>query len=121
MPITFNCACGKTLRVPDASAGRRAKCPSCGAVVSVPHPEPDFEVVEDAPKPAPEPEPVKPAKPYGKLLDDEEEYDGTTYSLAKPGRSKKDEADDDDSDGGEDPQPKKNKLPNFRKGRDKHT
>lgn len=121
MPISFNCACGKTLRVPDASAGRRAKCPSCGAVVEVPTPEPEFEVVEDAPKPAPKPEPATPAKPYGKLLDDEEEYDGTTYRLADSPRTRNK---DDDSDGGDDggaPPPKKNKLPNFRKGRDKHT
>ena len=39
MPITVTCACGKTLRAPDEAAGRRAKCPGCGAIVNVPSPE----------------------------------------------------------------------------------
>ena len=46
MPITFNCACGKVLRVPDTSAGKRAKCPACSAIVTVPEPEPVLEIVE---------------------------------------------------------------------------
>lgn len=36
MAVEFQCACGKTLSVPDAAAGRKAKCPSCGTVVNVP-------------------------------------------------------------------------------------
>ena len=58
MPIIFNCSCGKTLRVSDEHAGRRVKCPVCGAVLLVPKPktelvseeEPQFEVVEDHPR-----------------------------------------------------------------------
>jgi hypothetical protein len=46
MPITFNCPCGKTLKVPDEHAGRRAKCPVCSAAVPVPGPDPVFEIVE---------------------------------------------------------------------------
>lgn len=36
MPITFDCECGKQLRVADAFAGKRAKCPSCENVMPVP-------------------------------------------------------------------------------------
>ena len=106
MPITFNCACGKTLRVPDANAGRRAKCPACSAVVDIPAPDPVLEVVEDAPPP-PAPRPV--AKP----ADDDDSYDGTTYGLASG------TGDDPDADNGA--RPEKNKLPNFRKGRDQYS
>jgi hypothetical protein len=112
MPITFNCPCGKTLRVPDEHAGRRAKCPACAAVVTVPAPEvePVLEVVEDTPAPPTAAAPG--AKPYSKPVDDDDSYDGTTYSLA-PDKSK----DDDDAPHSS---PKKG-LPNFRKGRDNHT
>lgn len=115
MPIAFNCTCGKTLRVPDESAGRRAKCPACGAVVQVPAPEqePEFEVVEEPP---PRPGAARHGEiPRAKPV--EEEDDGGTYGLADEPRSRN----DDDSDGGEDPRPSKNKLPNFRKGREKHS
>jgi hypothetical protein len=33
--------------VADEHAGRRVKCPVCGAVGVVPTPEPDYELVED--------------------------------------------------------------------------
>jgi phage FluMu protein Com len=37
MPIEFRCeGCSKLLRTPDESAGKKAKCPHCGAVVDVP-------------------------------------------------------------------------------------
>lgn len=34
--ITFSCNCGKILRVPEIHAGKRAKCPTCAALVKVP-------------------------------------------------------------------------------------
>ena len=111
MPITFNCACGKTLRVPDANAGRRAKCPACNAVVNVPAPEvePEFEIVEEVPV-------AKPGtKPSAKPVVDDDSDDGTTYSLAPDKRK-----DDDSDDGGSSPRGKP-RLPNFRKGWDNHT
>ena len=55
MPITFNCPCGKALRVADEHAGRRVKCPACQAVGTVPAPEP--EPAPAAPAPAATPEP----------------------------------------------------------------
>ncbi|MBX9682072.1 MAG: hypothetical protein K2X38_25210 [Gemmataceae bacterium] len=39
MPITFSCHCGKTLQVADLAAGKKARCPQCGAVVPVPEAE----------------------------------------------------------------------------------
>ncbi len=39
--IEVQCACGKRLKVPAAAAGRRAKCPTCGAVFTVPGSKPD--------------------------------------------------------------------------------
>ena len=37
MPIEFTCTgCQKTLRVSDAAAGKRARCPDCGQIGSVP-------------------------------------------------------------------------------------
>lgn len=36
MAIQAVCACGKPLRFKDEAAGRRAKCPACGAMLTVP-------------------------------------------------------------------------------------
>ena len=36
MAIEFQCVCGRKLTVSDDAAGRKAKCPSCGAVSDVP-------------------------------------------------------------------------------------
>ncbi|NLE36893.1 MAG: hypothetical protein GX621_02600 [Pirellulaceae bacterium] len=37
MPIEFRCmSCDKLLRTPDETAGRQAKCPACGVVMTVP-------------------------------------------------------------------------------------
>lgn len=36
MPIPLKCACGLTLRAPDASAGKKVKCPKCAAILAVP-------------------------------------------------------------------------------------
>lgn len=58
MPITFKCSCGKALKVPDGAAGKKGKCPACGAVVTVPGGAP-----AKAPPPPPEPEPEAEAPP----------------------------------------------------------
>ena len=36
MAIAFECGCGKAFRVGDGLAGKRTKCPSCGAALTVP-------------------------------------------------------------------------------------
>lgn len=36
MSIKFACACGRSVRAPDEAAGRKAKCPNCGAVLTIP-------------------------------------------------------------------------------------
>jgi hypothetical protein len=51
MSITFDCPCGKVLRVKDEHAGRRVKCPMCGNMATAPGgEEPEFEVVESESK-----------------------------------------------------------------------
>lgn len=95
MPITFDCPCGKSLRANDENAGRRVKCPACGAVVIVPKPpveeeEPQFEVVEDEPEDLPRP------RKQSKSRDDDDE----------PAPKKKKAIRDDDDD---EPPPKKKK------------
>jgi hypothetical protein len=49
MPIQFACPCGRAFKVGDEHAGKRTKCPSCGAAVVVPKPEAEeleVEVIE---------------------------------------------------------------------------
>lgn len=36
MAIRFACACGKAVSIADEHAGRKAKCPSCGRILTVP-------------------------------------------------------------------------------------
>src|SRR5438309_7718385 len=36
MAIAFSCACGAGLSVPDSMAGKKGKCPTCGALLAVP-------------------------------------------------------------------------------------
>ena len=116
MPIVFNCTCGKTLRVPDANAGKREKCPACNAVVAIPAPQPEpepepiFEVVEPPPAPV---APLAPPKPYKKPFVDEDEDDKTPYGLAAPEKPEKP-----DPVTGQEARPKR--LPNFRRGTDNH-
>ena len=113
MPITFDCACGKTLRVPDQHAGKRVRCPACTGVATVPEPEPMFEVVEESNEPMfevvekapPRARPV--AKPTVSRDDDDDEDDRRGYGTSKSSR------DEDDADE-ERPKPKK-KKPKWKK------
>jgi hypothetical protein len=41
MAITVNCTCGKQLQARDEYAGKRLKCPGCGATIAVPAGRPD--------------------------------------------------------------------------------
>jgi hypothetical protein len=50
MPIPLTCACGRSLRIKDDLAGRNIKCPQCGAVLTVPTPDPAAEGGSAAPQ-----------------------------------------------------------------------
>jgi RsiW-degrading membrane proteinase PrsW (M82 family) len=52
MSIAFVCACGKSLRAKDDFAGKKTKCPHCGAIQTIP---------AQAPPPDPNPESAPPA------------------------------------------------------------
>ena len=57
MAIEFGCpSCQQMVRVADAAAGKKGKCPRCGTIVQIPGPAAAAPVVAAAPKP-------KPAKP----------------------------------------------------------
>ena len=56
MAIRLKCGkCGKALQTADGLAGKRVKCPGCGAVLMVPMPPVDAPLAEEvaAPRPAP--------------------------------------------------------------------
>lgn len=115
MPITFDCPCGKTLRVGDDFAGRRVKCPACNLVGTVPAPEPppapepQFEVVEDEPKPKVAARPVgKPTSKYDD--DDDDDAPKTGYRMART------KSRDEDEDEEEEKPKKKPKKKKFRRG-----
>jgi hypothetical protein len=97
MPITLNCTCGKTLRVADEHAGRRVKCPACNAVIAPPAPQPEFEVIEDAPR-----QQLAASKPAARPRVDDDEDEGGSYGMAAAEKA------------AEPPKPK----PNFRKSAD---
>ena len=59
MPIAVACSCGKRFRAPDAAAGRRGKCPACGATLQVP--AGDAAPLAARPLAAPAPPPPVPA------------------------------------------------------------
>jgi len=69
MPIEVTCdGCGARFKAPDAAAGKKGKCKKCGAVITIPVPEPVgapaeeddmYDIAEPAPAPA------KPYKPAG--------------------------------------------------------
>jgi hypothetical protein len=93
--------------VADEHAGRRVKCPVCGALSVVPKPslpteveyegqEPDFEIVEDRPRDVPR---ARPAKESSSADDDE----------PRPRRQRPDRDDDDDDDDDYVPRPRKKK------------
>ena len=65
MPIPISCSCGARMSAPDTAAGKRVKCPKCGAALAVPAPAASFEVVDEdeATPPPPKRPPVKVARP----------------------------------------------------------
>jgi len=47
MAIKFRCVCGKKLSAPDGTAGKKARCPTCGHVMQVPEPIVEAQIVPD--------------------------------------------------------------------------
>jgi hypothetical protein len=87
VPIEFQCAqCGKTLRTPDDSAGKQAKCPECGSLTSVPVPQttPDdastFNWTPGAPSQPQSPKPaIDPGNPYASSVSHPQEIGHRMY------------------------------------------
>lgn len=70
MSIRFNCDCGKVLQAQEENAGKRTKCPACGALLTIPDVD---DAVQASPKPAP-PTPVQGrSTPRRRAAEDEEE------------------------------------------------
>jgi hypothetical protein len=82
MPIQLTCSCGRKLQAQDEHAGRRVKCPACGAEMTVPKAD------EDAVQPA---EVTEPAKPRRATVPDDEDDDDRPRR-----RSRREEEDEDD-------------------------
>ena len=75
MPISVKCSdCGKSLKAPDSLAGKKAKCPDCGAIVPIPKEAVDAEELND--------EPVAKPKPKAKPKPVEEDYDSAFEDIA---------------------------------------
>jgi hypothetical protein len=68
MPILVRCDCGKQLKAKDELAGRRVKCPGCGAVLTVP------DIDEPAPNRPSAPKAEPPRRPKARS-GAREEYD----------------------------------------------
>ena len=49
MAIDFTCSCGKSLHAPDGTQGRKARCPKCGTIVTVPAPVENTDAYDLAP------------------------------------------------------------------------
>ncbi|TET39299.1 MAG: hypothetical protein E3J72_00705 [Planctomycetota bacterium] len=65
MAIPVTCECGRKINLPDEYAGKKGKCPECGATIPIPaasEPAPVKEASEPAPvkEPPPEPEEKEP-------------------------------------------------------------
>src|SRR5262245_32144404 len=99
MSIQVECECGKKMRVKDDAGGKRVKCPECHAMVKIPLPDesPDFEVVEDEPKPKLR-KGVKPVKAAKVDVDEEEEEEEEKPRPKKVSKKRKRRAAGDDSD-----------------------
>jgi RsiW-degrading membrane proteinase PrsW (M82 family) len=99
MSIAWNCACGKHLKAPDGSEGKRARCPACGQINLVPTPEPEPEpMVADGDSPFDEydlaetPAPLARQTVAAPLASDE----AVTPPVYQSRAARQEEADDDD-------------------------
>jgi phage FluMu protein Com len=86
MTIEFRCTqCHKLLRTPDGTAGKKAKCPQCGAVVAIPVATDEL-ASEASTVPAPSPAPSVPKpQPQPQSQNPFQSPAGTESHLAPPG------------------------------------
>jgi LSD1 subclass zinc finger protein len=91
MSIAVVCSkCSAKLNAPDGAAGKKVKCPKCQAPIVVPAALPaEFEVVDEAPKPAKK-SPSAPAKAKRPLEDDDDDRPRK--------RKRRDDRDDEEED-----------------------
>jgi hypothetical protein len=83
MPILIQCSCGKQLQAKEEHAGKRVKCPACGAVVDVPTARTAVEPAAGI-APPPSPRPAPPPQPaLARRFEDEGEQ-----ALGPPGRTR---------------------------------
>ena len=62
MPIEFSCSeCGKTLRTPDDSGGKKGRCPDCGSIMLIPAQDGATSSLPTPQKPTPQKPTPKPA------------------------------------------------------------
>ena len=81
--MKFQCGhCGRVLRVADAQAGRKGKCPRCKQVVTIPLPVPEDSVTEG--QPSSSDEVTAEASPRDGLLLDMPPADATSEPAAEP-------------------------------------
>ena len=80
MPIRVTCTCGKSLNAPDTLAGKKAKCPGCGRVLSIPG---AGAAAAKAPAPAAKPTAAKPAPAVAKPAP-KPALGGTTQIVMRP-------------------------------------
>jgi DNA-directed RNA polymerase subunit RPC12/RpoP len=67
MPIEFACSsCQQTVRVADAAAGKKGKCPKCGTILDIPNASPTAPGASAAAAPRPKPAPAAAPKPAPK-------------------------------------------------------
>lgn len=93
MAIRFACTCGRQLQAADEHAGKRSKCPACGAAHVIPSLAPavaDLEIVSDElPTAEPVDDDVQVDAPSGDRGDDEKKKRGTKKKRKKhPSREK---------------------------------
>ena len=100
MPISITCTgCDKKLKVPDAAAGKKIRCPACKAVIAVPMQE-EFVEPDDLVEPDEEtavtesPPSVKKPKTRDKEQADEETAISESSTKAKKKKAAWDDADD---------------------------
>ncbi len=70
MTIQFKCGqCGQTLKVGDNAAGKRAKCPKCQSVVSIPEVSAESPDLGPVPPPPPQPKPDSAGDEWDRFMD----------------------------------------------------